>query len=132
MKKLILVLLACFFIMGQTWHTANQHTVGWDPVTEFPDGTPIDPQEVSYRVYISKSTNPDRTDAIKQGDTTETTFVVTLSTEGCYFVGVSTVRTVDGSEVSESLLAWSNQPEFDWGICYYEAFPAPGGLTPNP
>ena len=59
MKKLI-ILLVCLFatmVYAQSWHTANQTTVGWDPVTHFENGDPIDPQEVSYRVYISKSSN---------------------------------------------------------------------------
>lgn len=135
MKKFILVLIISLFAsfaVAQNWHTANQTTVGWDQVTQDTNGDPIDPAEISYRVYISKATNPDRTDAIKLGDTTDLTYLVTLTVDGCYFVGVSSVRTVDGSEVNESALNWSNQPEYDWGLCYYRGFPAPVGLTPNP
>lgn len=135
MKKFAVILLIGLFAsiaFAQNWHTANQTTIGWDPVTQFDNGDPINPEEVSYRVYLSKATNPDRTDKIKLGDTTEVTYLITLTVDGCYFVGVSTVRTVDGTEVSESPLAWSNQPEYNWGLCYFTAFPAPQGLTPTP
>jgi hypothetical protein len=126
---IMLVLLIAGLASAQTWHTANQQTVAWDAVTEKTDGTPLDPAEVSYRVYMYNAvSDPNHAAPVKLGDTAETQYLITLGVEGKYFVGVSTIRTVDGEEI-ESEIAWSSDPAYDFGIRYYLAGKKPGGLN---
>ena len=137
MKKIVLavvlsVLLIVNVAIAATWHTANQQTVAWDAVTTKTDGSPLDPAEISYRVYISNAvTDLTHINPVILGTTPSTQYLITFEVEGNYFVGVSTVRTVDGEEVSESEIAWSSNPIYDFGIRYYLAGEKPSGLRPE-
>jgi hypothetical protein len=103
MKTIIIILAVLFMAMAgsaqaQTWTTANQITVAWDAVT-VPSGT------VSYRVYSKPETSSLET---LMTTTSATQATLTFTTEGRYFLGVLTVRTLNGVEVDASRIAWSN------------------------
>lgn len=137
MKKILLISAAIFMLavgiaFAENWHTANQFTVAWDAVTTNTSGQTIDPAEISYKVYIANAiTDPDHANPVEVGTTAATEYAVTLGVEGKYHVGVNAVRTVGGEVVAESAISWSNAPEYDFGIQYFEPPSAPGGLRPK-
>lgn len=96
------VLFLCIAIpaWSQTWKTTNQATVGWDVVT-VPNGT------VSYKVYVKPETGGTETLATTVATNQAT---ITFSQEGRYFLGVSSVRTVNNVPVESSTISWSNVP----------------------
>ena len=128
-------LLALIFIFvstvawGQTWHTANQATVGWDAVTTLENGNPVSPNEVSYTVYLYNAvTDPDHLNPVEVGSTQDTEYLITLAVEGRYFFGVKSVRTVNSEKVSKSAITWSSLSEYDFGLQFYLAPSEPKGL----
>jgi len=62
------------------------------------------------------------------GTTAETQYLITLGTEGKYFFGVKAVRTVEGEIVGESVIVWSSDADYDFGLQYFAAPASPGGL----
>lgn len=117
-------------LVAQTWHTANQTTIAWDAVTSNVNGGPVAPGEISYVVYVYNAIeDPTHANPIELGPTVDTTYLVTLTTEGRYFFGIKTVRTVDGDVVGESTITWSSDAAYDVGIQYFLAPAAAGGLT---
>ncbi|MCK4525913.1 hypothetical protein KAW18_00975 [candidate division WOR-3 bacterium] len=125
MKKLFLILVLAVFLVssvsafGQEWHTVNQATITWSPVTGAEGGTPFPETDViEYRVWLSNAvTDPDKTNPVEVGITEETMFVVTLNVEGRYFVGLQTMRSIlmgpddEKKLVGESRIGWSDEPE---------------------
>ena len=135
MKKFLLAVIMVLFIMaipafGQTWHTADQKTVGWDAVTTNTNGGIIPTDQISYTVYLYNAvTDPNHLNAVTLGSTVETQYLITLGVEGRYFWGVKSVRTIEGDVVGESVIIWTSLPQYDFGIQFYFAPMEPGGLN---
>lgn len=134
--KILAVLAAVFFVVGVayglTWHTTNQFSIAWDPVTST-EGT------ISYKVYIANAvTDPTKANKVEaQGSPTDNTNItLTLNTQGQYYVGVSTVLTLpDNTKIESQDINWSDDPAGNqtneaFGIRYY-VINAPGGLRPG-
>jgi len=127
MKRIVLAVLVMVFIgftglaQAQTWVPTNAITVAWDAVT-VPSGT------VSYKLYIKPATGG--TESFAQ-TVTGTTATVSFPVEGRYYIGVRTVRSVDGIELESSNIGWSNDAAYvmngaTFGAQYYIA---PGNIT---
>jgi len=134
---LFLVLLAGV-ALAQTWHTANQATVAWDAVTTIDNGDPLPAGDtIEYVVYLSNAiTDPNKDNPVEVARTTDTSQLITLNVEGSYFVGCKAIRKIaDGTEVGESVVAWSDDPQYvlngeTFGLRYFLAPSAPGNLRP--
>lgn len=150
------IILVALLIAGMTsapawalnWHTANQATVAWDAITADIDGDPIPAGfEVRYKVYlVNAATDPGKANPAEistAGGILETQLTFTLAAKGKYYVGVRAyqVDSTTGEEVAESAFAWSDNPTDcadvdgdgtgdDFGIRYYVALAAPGGMRP--
>ena len=135
MKKVLAyltIILFCFAVSvsAQTWHTADQKTVGWDAVTANTNGDIVPADQISYTVYLYNAvTDPAHLNAVTLGSTVETQYLITLGVEGRYFWGVKSVRTIEGDVVGESAIIWTSLPEYDFGIQFYFAPMEPGGLN---
>ena len=135
MKKVLAyltIILFCFAVSvsAQTWHTANQKTVGWDAVTTNTNGDIVPADQISYTVYLYNAvTDPNHLNAVTLGSTVETQYLITLGVEGRYFWGVKAVRIIEGDVVGESAIIWTSLPEYDFGIQFYFAPMEPGGLN---
>lgn len=117
------------------WVTANQATILWDGVAY-----QIDPGErITYMVYLANAkTDPEKTNPSEIGTTQLLTHTITLAIKGSYYAGVKAmVEVMDVASnwemVSESEVAWSDDPQYVqdgvvFGIRFYPAPPAPGGL----
>lgn len=120
----ILIILVCGIFSvanAQTWVPTNAIGVAWDAVT-VPSGT------VSYKVYIRPATGG--TESLAQ-TVTGTTATVSFPVEGRYFIGVRTVRSVDGIELESSVIGWSDDATYvqngaTFGAQYYTA---PANIT---
>jgi hypothetical protein len=132
MKILLMLLItAVFLTMGAAahafeWFTANQYTVAWDIVTLKTDGTAIPSTDtVEYVAYLSNTvTDPDKTNPVEVYAGAEVQTVITLNAEGQYLFGVKSVRKIgDGTVVSESVIAWSDDPgatgDKPFGVRFY-------------
>ena len=133
MKKFNFIIVAIIGIIfcaslgfAQTWYMANQSTVAWDNVSTLSGGDPVPAGDViKYRVYLKDAISGNPTVVSPSGDIAANEFVITLDTEGSYFVGVSAVRyDSSGVEIGESVIAWSDDPavcnnNVDFGIRYY-------------
>ena len=139
MKKYLIVGLLVLGILGiplfglaQTWYTANQATVAWDPVPPVATGDVI-----KYQVYTKVGTSGT---PVKVGsEITATQLAITFSIEGRYFVGVDTVRYPVGETVGirSATIAWSNNAADcssagPFGIVFYVSPVAPKGLRSVP
>jgi hypothetical protein len=126
MKKLILTVLALSLLVllpslgfSQTWHPTNQATIAWDTVV-LPAGAP---GSIAYDVYTVGAT-ADKSTAAKVTRATTNQIVIGFAVEGKYFVGVRSVRVVNGEDVafSEST-SWSDNPLVvaagTFGVVYY-------------
>lgn len=140
-KKVVIsaILILAFFFVGQVyaleWHTANQTTVAWDPVT-------VESGTVQYEVFMCNAdTDPNKTNPISVWRGPETQALITLSNEGQYYVGVRTWRVIDASTEIESEVAWSDDPQVvgdangdgtpdPFGIRYFVRPSRIGGLHP--
>ncbi len=105
-------ILFCDASIAQEWKTANQYTLSWDAVTTKVDGNPFSSGDViEYTVFLANSvTDPDKVNPVEVGTTAETSYVLTLNTEGKYFVGVRCDRTLvdDPDTTLSSQIAWSD------------------------
>lgn len=118
------------------WHIANQVTVAWDAVTDRSDGTPLPTGDgIEYVVYTANElTDPDKQnigDPVWTGTATEAT--LTMAVEGSFMVGVRAIRMVDGVNVGESDISWSDNPaavsdEGEFGLRYWLPPGIPGGI----
>jgi hypothetical protein len=141
-KKIIIawIFVLCFIwgvALAQTFFTANQSSIEWDAVTTNASGDPIDPAQISYKIYLANAnTDPEKANPVEVGTATAPSATITLNTEGKYFVGVSTVRTVGGEVVGESEIAWSDDAASvpaggEFGVQFYEPPSKPGGIRPQ-
>ena len=137
MKKLLLIisiLLIASLASAQTWHTANQGTFAWDASTTLVDGSPVPASDtIKYQAY--KRLSPALpTAGEKSGDEiTALQQTVSFTVEGGYFVGVTAIRYVGTERVSESQVAWSDNPAVvangqAFGFKYYLQIAFPTGL----
>ena len=134
----LFVMLASFiFMAGDSpavdWHTANQVTVAWDAVTVREDGSALPAGEsIEYSVYVSDMASKDSTNAAWRGSELQTT--LTLQSEGEFLVGLQAHRIRDGTEVSRSVVVWSDDPvstnDVPFGLRYFLAPAAAAGLRP--
>jgi hypothetical protein len=101
MTSILLCLILCFTVVptkAQTWVTANQITVAWDAVT-------VGSGTVSYDIFIKPEVGGTTT-KIGNVSTTQATF--TFTTEGRYFLGVNSVRTIGIVVIPSDTVSWSN------------------------
>jgi hypothetical protein len=134
--KITVLIVVMLFVAGialaQTWHTANQATVAWDAVA-VPAGSTVE-----YVVYLANAvTDPNKDNPVEIAVTTDLEQLITLNVEGSYFAGVKARRilTADGSNVGESEVAWSDDPQYclngeTFGLRYFVPPAAPGNLRP--
>jgi hypothetical protein len=123
---------------AQTWHTVNQATVAWDAVTALDNGDPLPAGDtIEYVVYLANAiTDPNKDNPSEIETITATQSTITLNVEGSYFVGVKAVRKIaDGTNVGESEVAWSDDPQFvqggaTFGLRYFLPPAAPGNMRP--
>lgn len=115
------------------WSVANKAQITWNPVTKLIDGTSVPTGNIiEYNVYITTDVTKSPTNLTKllplpTSDTTtgNTTYTITFTKEGSYYIGVSAVRkfTIDGGAVSlEGGIGWSDAPEatpVPFGVRYY-------------
>jgi len=133
MKRLILALVLVIVISvpaipvySQTWLPTNQITIFWDAVTAA-TGT------IEYEVYrVDAINDPQKQNPEDLGRVTAPTITVTFSVEGRYFFGAKSIRVVDGEDVSESPITWTDDPtncqnSEAFGVKYYTPPSAPGG-----
>ena len=135
MKKfwLTFTMLMCMFLVTSadalTWHTANQATVGWDPVLSLTDGTLL-PSGTVVEYEVFSAILVDKSDMVSMGRTADYTKAITLTREGGNFIGVKAIRVEGSADVSESTISWSDNSAVcangeDFGIQFYliPAFP---------
>ena len=107
MKKL-LIIIAILVMAGvanaQTWYTANQVTLAWDPV---PKVLATD-QANKYQVYSRNDLVSNGTKIA--GEITATQLLISFSVEGQYYLGVESIRYPVGATVgiTSASKAWSN------------------------
>ena len=135
MKELILILTACFILTSPAaadeWRQANQTTVAWDHDRNVGD-TPG--AGVAFNNYIiHESLAADEANKMLVGTTTDLSFTHTFTGEGKFRHGISAVKVVDGEQVAESQIAWSNNPAdcldgATFGTMYYIPPAVPANL----
>lgn len=97
---------------AQQWYTANQLTFGWD-AARLEDGSAVPAGEpIEYCLYRVDSAAP-KTAAVELGCGIDgQSAVVTLGTEGRFFLGVKAQRFDAAHQlIGESAIAWSDDPE---------------------
>lgn len=144
MRKLIPTLIACICLCcplgwahADFWYPANQSTLAWDHenTNTLPDGTvvTIPQEELSYRVFRTLSSAPDKENPEFLGNTTDKSFLVRFAEEGRYLLGVQAVRTIPGVEKPvTSVIAWSDDPaathDLPFGVEFFVPPAAPVGV----
>jgi hypothetical protein len=132
MKKVIVTLLiSLVFVVSALsieWKTANQATVQWDAVTTLSDGNPVPADNsVKYRVYLANAvTDPDKTNPslLTTNPISTLEYIITLNTEGKYYIGVSAVRyDSTGAEIADT------ESDINWSDTNGESTPNPFGLV---
>lgn len=116
MKRFILGIVIAVFLMasvayGQTWHLTNQITMAWD----------VADNATSYKMYTKHS---DSSNVVEVGTTLLLSYTYTFINEGRYFLGVKSIREVDG-EMFTSIISWSDNPDVCmnaeiFGAVFYE------------
>ena len=134
MKKFIFIVMFILMTIGfaeaQTWYSANQKTVAWDAVTALADGSPIPADSsVQYRVFIAPSTATGEDQKIEMGIATGTNYLITLTTQGRYWVGIRSELVSNSVVVAQSAISWSDDSSKvpngqTWGL---SSFTAPAG-----
>ena len=123
MKKLFLIVFLVFGLAfvasAQVWHPTNQVTLGWDVAN----------MATKYKVFVK---SVDGSNVTEVAITAGLTYTITFQEEGRYFLGVQSVREVDG-EIFHSTISWSDNPEVcsnseSFGAVYYELPDATTGL----
>ncbi len=139
----LLITISPFLMMGAQasafdWHTANQITVAWEAVTTKTDGTPLAADDtVEYVVYLANAiSDPDKANPTQVWRGAATEAVITLGVEGEFLAGVKAIRKIaDGTEVGESVIAWSDEPLYTndktFGLRYFLPPAAIQGLKPK-
>jgi len=137
MKRLILLVLVALLIpvpsLAITWVTANQVTVAWDAVTVDEKGQTIDPAvyKVEYDCFLD---NVAHSNPVGIGRYTDAQATTTLVQEGEFIFGCKAVKVKisDGTDVSESPIAWTDNPDVclgndPFGLRYFVAPQGPIG-----
>lgn len=132
----VLVLGFGLLALAQNWHTANQSTLAWDPVTTNINGEALPADGVvKYTVFLANATtDPEKTNpALIAESIPETQYTFTLNAQGKFIPGVKSELWVAGELVEESVIAWSDDPEFTQsgeaiGLRYFLPPKAAGGL----
>jgi hypothetical protein len=130
MKKLFGLVLVLMFVFSVNalaidWVTANEKTVGWSAPTLENGGPVPEDNVIQYKVFVANAvTDPDKTNPVEVGTTESLEYTLTLNVEGKYLPGVQAIRIIDGEEVSNSIIAWSDNPvvckdEKTFGIKYF-------------
>ncbi len=117
--------------LAQTWHTANQITVAWDPVEKI---APTD--TIRYQLYLrpAGATVP----IAAGGEVDAPRATATLQEEGRYFVCAQALRYPQGESTPiRSALACSDDPAaakdgLPFGAVYFVVPAAPGGIRLAP
>lgn len=109
-----------------TWHTANQFTVAWDAVTVKDDGKPLPATDsIEYTLYVVDAiADPTKANPTEVWRGSDLQALITISVEGQYWAGVRSHRMLaDGSEASQSVIVWSDDPAAvsgdTWGMRYF-------------
>jgi hypothetical protein len=129
MKKLFGLVLVLMFVFSVNafaidWIMANEKTVGWSASTLENGGPVPEDNVIQYKVFVANAvTDPDKTNPVEVGTTESLEYTLTLNVEGKYLPGVQAIRIIDGEEVSNSIIAWSDNPvvckdEKTFGIKY--------------
>jgi len=108
---ILMFFLSSTIVSAQIWYPTNQVTIAWDAAD----------RATSYKLFVK---SVDGTNAAEVGATVDLTYTITFLEEGRYFLGVQSVREIDG-ETFYSEIAWSDNPEacFNdeaFGAVYYE------------
>lgn len=123
MKRLFLIVFLVFglsfVVSAQTWHPVNQVTLEWNAAN----------MATKYKVFIK---SVDGSNVTEVAITADLTYTITFQEEGRYFLGVQSVREIDG-EIFHSTISWSDNPEVcfggeAFGTVYYELPDDVGGL----
>jgi hypothetical protein len=140
MKYLLSVLIVLFLTVSAyalDWHTANQSTIEWDAPTALSNGEPIPSDNtLNYVVYLADD-DINKSNAVEIGETTETTYTLTLNTEGKFYAGVKAQRMDgEGTILNESVIAWSDEELYvvdnmTFGLQYFFATNPISGLRPQ-
>lgn len=127
MKKIFFICLFLFGFVGiasaQQWVTVDSINVLWDPVT-------VSSGTVSYKTYFRSASGGPET-FFSTVTTPQAT--ITFTVEGRYFVGVKSIRNVDGIELESSTISWTDNPAVvqngvTFGVQYYSLPGNVGGL----
>lgn len=135
MKKCIvaltLVMALVISVAYADFMMANSMTIGWEAVTVLENGNAVPADDViSYNVYIVEATEDGvKLNPVLMGNTEDTTFLITLTEEGQYWVGLTTLR--NGAETEE--VAWSDNPVCVqngsiFGIMFFYPAELPAGM----
>lgn len=123
MRRLFLIVLLVFGLSfaasAQVWHPVNQVTVGWDAAN----------LATGYKIFIK---SVDGAIEKEVGATAELLYTITFQDEGRYYLGVQSVREIDG-EIFHSTISWSDNSEVcfnseSFGAIYYRLPDDVGGL----
>jgi len=131
-----LLLLAPIAEAGATeieWFNLNQGTVAWDASQGLADGSPLpETDQIKYKLYLREKGT---TEAIEQTTSpiSELLFTLTISGEGSYLAGVRAVRVRGDQELGQSVIVWSDEPEYvsegkPWGFISFIPPALPNGL----
>jgi len=144
MRKLFAsIILSCLFAIpcfAMDWIPTNSSVVTWSPVTDLVNGADIpDGDTISYNVFVALEADIAKTNPILKAATTENTATITFSIndiESKYYVGLQTVRLVNGVDVTKSRIGWSDEPEIVYegkvfGLSYFVAPDVATGLRVN-
>jgi len=137
------VLVVIFFLMfleinpanAQTWYPTNQAKVGWDAVTKYSDGTTIPSEyKIMYRVYRVSASDTSKANPTEISVIDGTVYTFTFPTPGKYFVGVKSEVWQGETKLGESVIAWSDNPQYTsnspFGIQYTLPPEAIKGMKP--
>ena len=112
MKKAIIILAILITVgaassrdvLAQTWYTANQVTLAWDPVAK----VLATDQANRYQVYSRNDLVSNGTPI--SGEIAEMQLVISFTVEGRYYLGVEAIRYPAGETVGirSAGKAWSN------------------------
>jgi hypothetical protein len=137
MRKLLIILISVFIALpavGADWINTNQATVAWDAVAYDLDTSAG--ETLIYKTYLANAkTDPEKVSPAFIGETAELSYQFTFTEKGSYFVGLQSVVRVDGEDVAESAIGWSDDPTFaqagaTFGLRFYPAPVAPVGMRP--
>jgi len=112
------------------WHVADGVSVKWDAVTTDAAGNPFAEGGIEYAVYSARI---DKVDPMLLWRGPETQAALTLMQQGRFLLGIKSILVVDGKDVAESDMAWSDDPEIVadgavFGVMFFTAPAKPGGF----